>query len=147
TEAQWQALCRATGNAGWLADPRFAPVAARQANRAALEAALAAWTGEREVAEIEQCLQAAGVPAHRASSTEDAFADPQLAHRGHFVALDHPLLGPVPLEGSRMILSRTPARVTGPGPLLGQHNELVLREILGLSEDEIAALAVAGALE
>lgn len=146
-EAQWRALCHATGNEGWLSDPRFATFAARQANREALEELIAGWTGEREVDEIEQALQAAGVPAHRASSSADAFADPQLAHRGHFVMLDHPELGPVPLEGSRMLLSRTPAQVRWPGPTLGQHNEPVLREILGLSEDDVTALAVAGALE
>ncbi|HZQ37026.1 MAG TPA: CoA transferase, partial [Dehalococcoidia bacterium] len=146
-EAQWQALCRATGNEGWLSDSRFATFAARQANRAALEELIAAWTRTRDVDAIEQTLQAAGVPVHRASSSADAFADPQLAHRGHFVTLDHPELGPVPLEGSRMALSRTPAQIRWPGPTLGQHNELVLREILGLSEDEVTALAVAGALE
>ncbi len=146
-EPQWQALCRATGNEGWLADPRFDTFAARQANREALEEAIAAWTRARDVGEIEQTLQAAGVPVHRASSSADAFADPQLAQRGHFVTLDHPELGPVPLEGSRMLLSRTPAQVRWPGPTLGQHNEQVLREILGLSEEEVTALAVAGALE
>ncbi len=146
-EGQWRALCRATGNDGWVSNPRFATFAARQANREALESAIADWTCERDVAEIEQYLQAADVPVHRASSTADAFADPQLAHRGHFVTLDHPELGPVPLEGSRMILSRTPAQVTRPGPTLGQHNELVLRRILGLSDDELTALVVAGALE
>ncbi len=135
------------GNEDWLADPRFATFAARQANREALEQAIAAWTCTHDVEAIERTLQAAGVPAHRASSSADAFADPQLAHRGHFVMLDHPELGPVPLEGSRMVLSRTPAQIRWPGPTLGQHNELALRELLGLSEDEVTALAVAGALE
>jgi benzylsuccinate CoA-transferase BbsF subunit len=146
-EVQWEALCRATDNEGWLADQRFATFAARQANRVALEEAIAGWTRTRAAGEVEETLQAVGVPVHRASSSADAFADPQLAHRGHFVMLDHPELGPVPLEGSRMILSRTPARIAGTGPTLGQHNELVLREILSLSEDELTALAVVGALE
>ncbi|HLZ69216.1 MAG TPA: CoA transferase, partial [Dehalococcoidia bacterium] len=147
TEAQWQALCRATGNAGWLADPRFAPVAARQANRAALEAALAAWTGEHEVAEIEQCLQAAGVPVHRVSSSADLLADPQLAQRRHLQDAEHPLLGPVPLEGARAIFSRTPARPPTTGPTYGQHTQQVLRDLLGLADEEIVELTVAGVLE
>lgn len=146
-EAQWQALCHATGHREWLSDPRFATFADRVANREALDAAIAAWTRERDVAAIEQTLQAAGVPVHRSSTSADAFADPQLAFRGHFVTVEHGALGPVPVEGSRMRFSRTPARITRAGPTFGQDNERVLRDILGMNDEEIAELVANGVLE
>jgi benzylsuccinate CoA-transferase BbsF subunit len=147
TQAEWEALAAATGHPEWLADPRFATMEGRLANREALEALIGAWTCGREAAEVEARLQAAAVPCHRSAWSPDAFADPQLIHRGHFVALEHPDLGEVLLEGSRMRLSRTPARVERPGPTLGQDNDHVLREILGMGDEEIIELVAAGALE
>jgi crotonobetainyl-CoA:carnitine CoA-transferase CaiB-like acyl-CoA transferase len=146
-DAQWHALCAAIGHPEWQTDPRFATLAARVANREALDTALAGWTGTHSVDDIEQTLQAAGVPVHRASSSADALADPQLQFRGHFVTVDHPVVGTVPLEASRLRLSRTPARPPTAGPTFGQHNDLVLRDILGMSEEEIAELVASGALE
>jgi crotonobetainyl-CoA:carnitine CoA-transferase CaiB-like acyl-CoA transferase len=147
TEAQWQALCDAMDHPEWKADPRFLTLPARAANHEALDALIAAWTAPRPVEEIEQRLQVAGVPVHRVTTSADCFADPQLAHRGHFVTVEHPQLGPVPVENARFRLSRTPARVPWPGPTFGQHNDQVLREILGLSDEEIVRLVTSGALE
>lgn len=144
-EAQWRGLCAATGQ-GWQADPRFASFAARQAHREALDAALAGWTAPREAAVIEQTLQAAGVPVHRVSSSQDAFADPQLHARKHFLVVNHPELGPVPIEATRPRLSRTPGRTTAAGPTFGQHDDVVLRKILGLTDEEIVALIEGGGL-
>jgi crotonobetainyl-CoA:carnitine CoA-transferase CaiB-like acyl-CoA transferase len=146
-DEQWDALCSATGHEEWRSDPRFASSAARQTNAAALDAALAAWTAPREVAKIEATLQAARVPVHRLTSTFDAIADPQLLHRGTFVTVEHPELGPVSIESSRFRLSRTPAEITAPGPTFGQHNDYVLRQILGMADEEIGDLVASGALE
>ncbi|MER3421182.1 MAG: hypothetical protein C4290_11975 [Chloroflexota bacterium] len=147
SEAQWRALCEVTGHPEWAADPRFATLNERIAHAEALDALLAAWTAPRDAEEIERLLQGAGVPVHRVATSADCFADPQLAHRGHFVTVEHPELGPVPVENSRLRLSRTPARIAWAGPTFGQHNDQVLREILGLSDEEIAHLVTAGALE
>jgi crotonobetainyl-CoA:carnitine CoA-transferase CaiB-like acyl-CoA transferase len=87
------------------------------------------------------------VPAHRVARSADLFADPQLEARGHFVVLDHPEVGATPYEGSRFVLSRTPARVERPAPMLGQHNAEVLSDVLGLSDDAITGLVIAGAIE
>jgi crotonobetainyl-CoA:carnitine CoA-transferase CaiB-like acyl-CoA transferase len=146
TEADWQALCEATEHPQWLTDPRFATFEARQEHRVALEAILSAWTVEREVREVVVRLQEAGVPAHRVESSTDAFADPQLRFRRHFVTVDHPELGPVPLEGSRMRFSHARAQITRPGPTFGQDNDFVLREILGMGDEEIVELVTSGAL-
>ena len=146
-DAQWSALCRAIGEDGWLADPRFVTLEARFANRDALDAAIGAWTSVHTVDEIEEVLQAAHVPAHRASGSTDVLADPQLAARRHFLEVEHPEFGSVTIENSRMIFSDTPARVAAAGPVFGQHNEQVLRDILGLTDDEVLELVVSGVLE
>jgi crotonobetainyl-CoA:carnitine CoA-transferase CaiB-like acyl-CoA transferase len=146
-DAHWVALCAATGRAEWLTDDRFATLAARLQHREALEAALTEWTAARTAGEIEEQLQAAGVPVHRVTTSDDAFADPQLAFRGHFVEVEHPELGPVPVESSRFRLSRTPGGPSGPGPTIGEHSFQVLEQILGLDGDAIANLVASGALE
>jgi crotonobetainyl-CoA:carnitine CoA-transferase CaiB-like acyl-CoA transferase len=144
---QWRALCGAIGQPGWAADPAMATVAGRRAAGPAIDAAITAWTSARDVDAIEQVLQAVGVPCHRAATSVDALADPQLAHRQHFLTVEHPEHGPVVIENSRMLFSRTPAQVTRPGPTFGQDNDHVLREILGLDDEQIVELIAAGALE
>ena len=146
-DAQWAALCEATGMKPWLVDPRFITLDARIANREALDVALGAWTSGRTVDEIEQLLQAAHVPAHRASSSIDVLDDPQLSSRQHFIDVSHAEFGQVTIENSRMIFSSTPAQVVASAPVFGQHNEHVLRDLLNYSEDEVLDLVVGGVLE
>jgi crotonobetainyl-CoA:carnitine CoA-transferase CaiB-like acyl-CoA transferase len=144
-EACWQALA-ATADAGWADDPRFADLAARRTHSGALDEVIASWTSPQDVEGLENRLQSVGVPVHRVSTSQDAFDDPQLAARTHFVWIEHPEVGNVPFENTRAILSSTPAR-PGLCPTLGQHNALVLSEILGLQDDEITELIIAGAIE
>lgn len=147
TDFQWQALCTVMGRADWASDPKLATVEGRLARREELDGGIAAWTAAREVDEVERLLVAAGVPVHRASSSADAFADPQLAHRGHFVTVEHPELGPIPVENARWLLTRTPPVVRWPGGTFGQHNEVVLRDILGLDDEEVVEYVASGALD
>ncbi len=77
----------------------------------------------------------------------DAFADPQLAHRGHFVTLEHPCMGPCGYERNGFRLSDAPAGYDRTSPTLGEHNEMVLGEILGLDSTERSRLADEGVLE
>ncbi len=145
-DAAWRALAGALDPA-WLADPRFASAAARLASAAELDLAIAAATRAHPVEELEARLQALGVPAHRVATSADCFADPQLAAREHFAWVPHPEGGSVPLESSRMRFSRTPATAVRPAPTLGQHNDLVLRELAGMDDAAIADLVASGALE
>lgn len=145
-QASWLALCDVAGR-DWQSDPRFATPAARLQAFEALDASISQWTVEHEVDELEQSLQARGVPVHRISWSADLFADPQLAARRHFVALDHPELGPMPYEASRVVLSRTPSVLTRGAATLGQDNAWVLGDLLGYSEEQITELVIAGAIE
>ena len=77
----------------------------------------------------------------------DASADPQLRARGHYVALDHPVLGPGEYERNGVRISGAPSDYLAPSPTLGQHTDEVLSEVLGLGDGEIARLREAGAIQ
>jgi crotonobetainyl-CoA:carnitine CoA-transferase CaiB-like acyl-CoA transferase len=147
TEEQWRALCDALGRPELSNDARFATVAARLQHQDELDAMISAWTAQRDPHETEALLQARGVPSSAVQRGADLWADPQLHHRGHFVNVPHPTLGEILVEGTRFKLSRTPARVERAGPTMGQDNQYVLEQLLGYSEEQIAELVAAGALE
>ncbi|MEM9176855.1 MAG: CoA transferase, partial [Myxococcota bacterium] len=144
-DATFAALDRLAGR-GFRDDPRFASAEARRTNAAALDDAIAAWTVACEREALEAALVEAGVPAHRVCGSADAFEDPQLAARDHFIDLPYGECGPVPYENARVRLSRTPA-APRPCPTLGQDNATVLGEILGLDEDAITELIIGGAIQ
>ena len=146
TEEIWRALDEASEQ-GWSTDSRFATAAARLENRAALDDVIGEWTVRLPAEVLEQLVQGVGVPVHRVSTSADVLADPQLKAREHIIYLEHPRLGRVPFETSRMRFSRTPAAVSWPGPEIGQHNDQVLREILVMTDEEITELVVDEALE
>jgi len=146
-DAQWRGLCAATDHEEWLTDPRFATFLARRANLEALDAEITAWTSSRTPQEAEARLQEHRVPASAVQSGADCFADPQLQMRAHFAGTLHPDLGTIPLETARVRMSRSEPRPPAAAAVFGEHNERVLKEILGMTEDEIAELTVTGALE
>lgn len=147
TEAHWQALRQAMGQPAWAQDERFATLGGRKTHEDELEAHLAQWTQEWQAHALMQMLQQAGVPAGVVQTNKDLFEDPQLAHRGHFVFFEHPGVGRHPVQRSEFRLSRAPAEHRWPAPLLGQHTAQVCTDILGMSDDEIAALMQEGVLE
>lgn len=143
---EWRRLCAAMNNEDLARDSRYASAAGRLEHRAAIDSSIASWTRTLERADIESRLQSLGVPAHQVQNSADAYADPQFVHRGHFVALEHPVLGKFTVEGPRAKLSRTPATVRRAAPSLGQDNQHVLETILGYDETQITELAASGAL-
>jgi crotonobetainyl-CoA:carnitine CoA-transferase CaiB-like acyl-CoA transferase len=144
SDAEWAALARLIGGAA--GEARFATLAGRKADEDALEALVAAWVAARTADEAVTALQALGVPAHLAVASEDFMADPQLAARGHFVRLAHPLMGEAVVEASRFRLSETPARYPRAAPVYGRDNREVLERILGYDDARITELMKAGAV-
>ena len=142
----WRRLCAAMENEILARDSRYASAAGRLEHRDAIDSSIAAWSRKFDRAAIESRLQSHGVPAHQVQNSADAYRDPQFAHRGHFVALDHPSLGKFTVEGPRAKLSRTPAAVRRAAPSLGQDNQHVLESILGYDETQITELVATGAL-
>ena len=144
--AEWRRLAETMGRSDLADRADLRTAEQRRARADFLDEQIAQWTKTRRAADVEQCLQAVGVPAHRSASSADFAADPQLAHRGHLVRLPHPIHGQTTVEGPRYLLSDTPGEVTRPAPTLGQDNEYVLRDILGYSEERIAQLTEDGVL-
>ena len=113
----------------------------------ALDSEIASWTRTQQGEELMQQLQSAGVPAGVVQTPEDLRGDPQLAHRGHFWMLDHPTMGHRAYDGPSFRLSETPAELTKAAPLLGEDNEYVYKDIVGMSDDEYVEHLVSGAFD
>ena len=93
-----------------------------------------------------QACQAAGVAAGAVRDCRDLFDDPQEAHRGHFVFMDHPEMGRYASDANCFQLSETAPEYRR-APLLGEHTEYVMRELLGMPESEYRALSDDGVFE
>jgi benzylsuccinate CoA-transferase BbsF subunit len=113
----------------------------------ATEALVGRWTEPQDAQMVADALQRAGIEAVPVADFLDAAADPQLAHRGHFVDLEHPCMGPCRYERNGFRLSDAPAGYERSSPLLGEHNAWVLGEILGIDDREQARLRDAGVLD
>ena len=97
--------------------------------------------------EVMAHFQKFGVPAGIVQSPEAMRADPQLSHRGHYWFLEHPTMGLRCYDGPAFRLSETPAVLSKAAPLLGEDNEYVYRQLIGLDEEEFIELLADGAME
>ncbi|MCS6926862.1 MAG: CoA transferase, partial [Candidatus Binatia bacterium] len=140
TDTQWQNFLAVLGHPAWGQEPRFATQSLRLAHRDELDPLVEAWTVQQEAEVAAEHLQRAGVPAGVVQNCLDLHQDPRLAAWGMFQYLDHPEMGPSPYEGHQFHLSKTPGELRWAAPVMGQHNEYVFREILGLSQEDIARL-------
>lgn len=147
TDVQWAALRQVMGEPAWAGESCFNTVLGRIEHQDKLEAGLADWTRDMDALELVVQLQEAGVAAGRVQKASDLFDDPQLEHREHFVPLDHVEMGRVGYNGPPSHLSETPARLRWAAPLLGEHTQTVLKNLLGYSEREINALDALGILQ
>jgi len=149
TDAEWQSLVRLMAPSEWdkARQEKFATLLARKSGEAELDLAVAEWTKNQDSRQLMRTLQDAGVPAGVVNDCRDLFEDPQLKHREHFQFLDHPEIGPYASDRSEFNLSKTPGSLDTPAPLIGEHTEYVLREVIGLSEDEYRSLKEDGVLE
>ena len=146
---------RAAGEDRWLAVGATEPDRFRAAVAATLDhvdddpvAALEKWVGERDADEVADALQAHGVAAYPVRDGRDLVTlDPQLAARGFYAIQEHAIAGRVQVEGLVAHLSDTLGRLGTPAPLLGEHTDQLLGEILGLDTDQIRRLHEQGVLE
>ncbi|MYE32469.1 MAG: CoA transferase [Chloroflexi bacterium] len=145
TTEQWIALRDVIGLQG-SDGPEYETYEGRQADRARIDATIAAWCADRDPHEVATMLADAGVPASAVQRASDLYDDPQLAHRGFFVTLDHPAMGPTPYDGLATRFSETPGELRKPAPLLGEDTHHVLTELLGVSAEDVALYAERGAL-
>ncbi|MFH0914119.1 MAG: CoA transferase [Chloroflexota bacterium] len=147
TDEEWKAFCRVVGTPEWTRDPRFATLSGRMENAEELEKLISEWTANHSAEEVMTALQAAGVAAGVVQNGQDVVErDPQLKHRKHFQEMEHRDMGNHLFEVPPVRLSRTPGGLTMPAPCLGEHNEFVCCEILGMSGEEFAELMAAGVI-
>ncbi len=147
SDEEWRAFVRTIGQPDWTRDRKFADVSGRKENETELDRLVTQWTVNHSAEEVMYHLQRAGVAAGVVEKAQDLHRDPQLKHRQHFWTLEHPVIGRHTYDAPGFRLSRTPAEPRRPSPCLGQHNELVCRDILGLSDEEISRLFAEGILE
>jgi crotonobetainyl-CoA:carnitine CoA-transferase CaiB-like acyl-CoA transferase len=147
-DATWAALARVLAEDGedWARSPALATLVGRSAAAGDVDARLTRWMRSRRAGALEERLQAAGVPAGLVANAADLVQDPQLAHRGYFATVPTPEGGQETFDGVPFVSSSLPGRVTAPGPLLGEHTDLVLHDLLGLGAGDIAALRAEGVI-
>jgi crotonobetainyl-CoA:carnitine CoA-transferase CaiB-like acyl-CoA transferase len=139
-EPMFQALTNAMGRPALAMDPRFRDNTARMENAAALEAFITEWTRTLTASQLLDQLQAIGVPSAKVARVADLVENPQLAHRGQILSMQHPRAGSVPMQGFSVQFGETPMRLNHAPPTLGQHTEEVLEEWLALTTKQVAGL-------
>jgi crotonobetainyl-CoA:carnitine CoA-transferase CaiB-like acyl-CoA transferase len=141
SDEEWTSLCRIMGKPELAGDPRFSGMLNRWKNQEALEDIIGAWTRQLTPYEVMEKLQGAGVAAGPLLTIPELFEDPHMEERGFFEVVSHPEAGTHPYESSPIRLGSSPGRtIRTPSPCLGEHNDYVYKEILKLSEAEIAEL-------
>ena len=138
-EAEWQALCKVMGNPGWSREERFSTLSKRRKHAEELDKLLGQWTGNRSADELVCLLQQAGIPAGVVQSAEDLAGDPHLKARDYFVQLEHPVLGRAISDASPIRFRDTTTADWKAAPLLGEDNQYVYMELLGLKERELSS--------
>ncbi|MBS7598742.1 CaiB/BaiF CoA-transferase family protein [Pseudomonas sp. RC2C2] len=139
-DGQFRKFAEVAGQPQWADDPRFATNKQRVANRAELIPLIRQATVFKTTAEWVAQLEQAGVPCGPINDLAQMFADPQVKARGLAIEMPHPLAGQVPQVASPIRLSETPVEYRHAPPLLGEHTEQILGEVLGLAASEIERL-------
>lgn len=148
-DRHWEGLCRVLKRHGlaWQKQARFSDIIKRKNNEAELDRLLGQWTEQQKAEDVVSWLQSEGVPSGLVENARDIHEDPQLQYQDYFMHFDHPEIGKHCCDGPSFKLSLTPAGARFPAPLLGQHNEYVYKELLGISEEEYVSLLISGAFE
>jgi crotonobetainyl-CoA:carnitine CoA-transferase CaiB-like acyl-CoA transferase len=134
----WEKFCKLAGLEHLLADERFTTMKKRVENRAALTPLVAAAVRTRTRQAWYELLDREGIPCGLIKDVAEVCTDPQVLARDMVVQLNHPAAGPISVNGVPIKLSATPGEVKDPPPLLGQHTDEILSDILGYTASEIA---------
>jgi crotonobetainyl-CoA:carnitine CoA-transferase CaiB-like acyl-CoA transferase len=137
TEDEWQALCGVMGNPAWSVKNRFSSLPDRKKYRRELDSHIRHWMATRTAESVVKCLQQVGVAAGVVQNAEDLAKDPQLIANNFFTSLDHPVLGEIKTDTYPIAYKNyrhTPRKAS---PLLGEANQYVFGELLGMPEATI----------
>ncbi|MEO5640835.1 MAG: CaiB/BaiF CoA-transferase family protein [Sphingomicrobium sp.] len=146
-DAVFARLCEAMGRTELSTDPRYIDHVSRGKHQTELDDLVEAWTSTMTVAEVAALMIKHKVPAGTIYRASDMLADPHFAAREALVEIDTPRWGKVMMQNSFPKLSDTPGSVRSPAPVsVGQHNDEILGELLGITAEERARLAADGAI-
>ena len=140
TDEEWKNLCQAMGNPEWCENEKFADGLSRWENQEELDKLITTWTRSRTPYEVMEILQKVGVAAVPVMNVEDQYFDPHFKEAQYYTEVEHPLVGLEPLYGIPWHLNKTPGEIYRVAPALGEHNDYVFGELLGLSKEEIEKL-------
>jgi len=147
TDEEWQSFGKVIGNPAWTNESKFRTLSAKKKNEDELDRLVEAWTVNHSAEEVMSLMQTAGVAAGVVETSEDLLEhDPQLKYRHFFWELDHPEAGKHRVSRQAFVLSKCPYQVRR-APLLGEHNEPVLKKLLAMSDAEFTELMVEGVVE
>ena len=136
-EDEWKSFCNAMGNPEWTAREAFSDELSRWKNQDELDRLVGEWTRQHSHYEVMEILQNAGVMAGASLDMEDLTNDPHLNAREFLVKMDHPVMGELSLAGFPWKLSDSPEGNYQYAPLLGEHNDYVFGELLGIPAEKI----------
>jgi crotonobetainyl-CoA:carnitine CoA-transferase CaiB-like acyl-CoA transferase len=120
-------------------DKRFATAAARRTHREDINTMVAAWTVSQEVSDLTRLLQAQDIASGPVLNSKDLFINEHLQHRGFYERVEHPApIGPRPIIGRPYRLRFRDAHIKKAGPRFGEDNDAILRDILGMTPEQIA---------
>jgi crotonobetainyl-CoA:carnitine CoA-transferase CaiB-like acyl-CoA transferase len=137
---------RAVGRGDLTEDPRFAEAQQRLANAAEIDAIMAEWIGDRTLDTVMDVFEEAQVAAAPVYDAEQLLADPQLQARGVYTPRPDPDLGLMRVQGPVPRFSQTPGRVEHLGPALGEHNDEIYLDLLGLDADRYRRMQADGVI-
>lgn len=143
-DRQWQALCAVMGRPELAA--RYATAADRTERQQELADVIGAWTANHDRIELAERLQQAGVPAAPVLGGADIAASPVMWRSGMIAELDHALVGRRSYSTAAFRLDRTPGGCHRAAPRFGEHNDVILRDLLGYDDTRIARLRESGAI-
>jgi crotonobetainyl-CoA:carnitine CoA-transferase CaiB-like acyl-CoA transferase len=146
TTATGRRILRAVGRDDLADAPWFGDITGRIAHRDEIDDAIASWVAERDNAAVLATFDAVGATVGPIYSIADIAADPHFIERGSVATVEHPALGPLRMQGLIANLTRTPGRIRSTGPLLGEHNDEILRDRLGCRPEELVQLVADGVI-
>ncbi len=144
SDDEWRRMCVVIGAEHLAITPSFRHLRKRQTNSVALDRIVSEWTRARTAVEVTEILQAQSIPSAPVYRSDELLNHPQLTDAGFFETVVHPDTGAFPHMGPSWRLSRTPGRVAGPAPRLGQHSREVLEQLVGIEPDTVDDMVARG---
>ena len=140
-ELEWQAFCNVIGNPDWTQDIKFKTLASRKDHEDELNNLVENWTVRHTAEEVMMMMQQVGVEAGVVRDMGEVIENcPQSNYRHYFWSIEHPEIGTHTLYGNSYILSKTPYHIQKPAPIIGQDNEYICTQFLGMSDQEFLEL-------